>query len=237
MVDQEIESIFRFALIEEKFGSSKDIVFGSLQRLKDYLDLFHGSIDEQVKREKEGLARLFASMSQSQREAYMAYHFDDSWYHILTSQFYYSFIIWSFSVFEDLLAHICRDMKTAAQTPIRWDELRGQNKFDQAHKYFQKLLDFTQPNEDTWKKLNDSYLIRNVIVHNGGCIVNANKEQHIRKLISEMGHGISLEQDHLKITSEHCHEVIQLLHLFTSAAYLSLDELCDKIVATRDKTQ
>ena len=232
----EIGSIFRLALIEERFQASKDVVFGSLQSLKDYLDLFQLSIDKEIERENEELAQLFAKMTQPQREAYMAYHYDGTWHHILTSQFYYSFMIWAFAVFEQLLGQVCQDLETAAQTPIRWDELRGQNKLDQAQKYLQKFLGFVETGDELWKQLNDSYTIRNVIVHNGGWISNTSRETHIRDHILKTAHGISLEYDRLKITSDYCREIIQLFHRFIDEVFSSLDEVCDNIMSSLDKT-
>jgi hypothetical protein len=216
-------------MIKEKFFESKQVVFDTLTGLKDYLDLFLLVSNEQIQKQNGNFERILEKLSKAEQAAYVQQHYDDTWYQILTSQFYSSFVVWSFATFEELLSLFCMDVKLAAKTPIGWTELKG-SKIEQARKYLHTLVGFTRPQAKLWDQIEDIYLLRNLIVHNGGFVFKSNKEKHITGHIVKVMPGLELEHERIKPKAEFCIEIVRLFVAYFQEAFLSLESLCEQIV-------
>lgn len=97
-------------------------------------------------------------------------------YHHLTEHVYPkalrgSFIVSLWATFESSITQIAKFIQTRKEIELKLSDLRSSNILDQFKKYFAHILNFDlMISDDSWRKLEEVYLIRNCFAHTNGRI-------------------------------------------------------------------
>lgn len=229
------DDIIRVALVDEKFASSRDIIHVQISGLRDYLQIFDVTYSSAAEQEGRALTDLLSTMSKPQRDYYMTWEYDDRWHDTLTSQFYGSYVIWACSVFEVILSSLRRDIAIIDNdSNVVADKSRGKLAFKQYKAFLVEKFGELPPNEHTWKRIDDVYIVRNTLVHNGGWVPGTKCEEHVRNYIVRHAKGIGIEYERLTIRSDYCKSIVDLFAEFCDDAFESIGQLCEQAASQPD---
>ena len=109
------------------------------------------------------------------------------------------------ALFEDYLNQLCLSFKAANTLDVTLTDIKGSG-IDRAKNYLKKVVGISFPSQgDSWKKILDAQLIRNIVAHNAGHLDEIKHDKHLK---------VVRASDNLN------YEVFSRLHLIIEAGYL-----------------
>lgn len=128
--------------------------------------------------------------------------------------FYYSFLIYIFSEFENIVNGICREYAYESRLNIRLNDIAGRG-IERAITYMKKVAKFNLPEQ---KLISDIFLIRdirNCLAHSGGeiddnILLNRIKQN---KLISVLNQDYSSKKE-IRFNENYCKHAVDLIEKF-----------------------
>jgi len=183
-----------------------------LQKAKGDFELW---ADEEVKK-----------LPPQQRQEFYEFYSDEYWRHeekfprILRN----SFLVSALSLLEYEINVVCRRLKKDQRVEVSLSDLKGDT-LEQAKLFFKFAGLNLRYDSPTWQEINNYYLVRNCIVHNGGLIKAFKQEQKLRNYIT---HKNIISQDtieeELALTGQFCEEIIETMQAFIEELYKALTE-------------
>ncbi len=125
------------------------------------------------------------------------------------------------SLFEDYINQLCLILKKVNRSNVALKDIRGSG-IERAKTYLKKEVGIPFPSDDdSWKKILDAQLIRNIVAHNGGHLDEVQHSKHLKVV---------------KASDKLDAEVFARLHLIIEADYLpSLVSAMEKHAAALQK--
>lgn len=147
----------------------------NLDELRLFLDTTEKFIEVEEKRAIESLE------SHATHPDFWAENYPWEWQQIIGSQLRHAYLGSLLAATEYHLRQICRNAARITNSKINADDLKG-SYLEQARKYLGSVVDFSTPSNRVWETVCDLYVLRNVIVHNGGAVDREGPKKRLESL-------------------------------------------------------
>jgi hypothetical protein len=191
-------------------------ILHGLNELERYLDLTEKHLKKETKNFQTLIEEEARQMIPDERDEYFEFMSDNEWQ--LQTRFprilRNSFLVSTCSLFEIEMRGICKILQKDFNIPIPSSALNGD--ILERIKNYWKLAKLKPPSaNNTWKEINQFFLVRNCIVHNGGYIKGFRDELELNKYGSKMKilSDDTIQQE-IALNEEFCKHVIKTLRLF-----------------------
>lgn len=125
-----------------------------------------------------------------------------------------AFFMSCYSQMEIYLNSICRNCQLDQKMKLSYEDMAQQG-ISRAMSYFEKALGFDFSSNVNWLKIQQYRQLRNIVVHNGGC-VKVNELKKVKKILLNIPHFSLSRLSYLSFEPEFCLEFInvqiKLLH-------------------------
>ncbi len=127
-------------------------------------------------------------------------------------------LIMVISLFEDYLNQLCLSFERANRLNIAVNDFKGSG-IKRAKIYLEKAVGIPFPSDgDSWQRILDAQLIRNIVVHNGGHLDQIQHSKHLR--VVEASDNLDAEvfaRSHLIIESEYLPSLVSAMETHAEA--------------------
>ena len=223
----------RDAFRDELIQSGGEHAFGvyslseEISRFRFYLETLEEFIASQKKGEIERLKEQARSLPEDQRPGFWAWYYPVHWDEIFGSRLRSSFLISLVSFAETQLNQICRDTAVIGRSALKSNDLKG-SILERSRKFLEIFGQFTKPSNLEWELITRIYDVRNVLVHNNGCIFRYQHEKRLSQFVNEQS-GLSQTHDFIEIEKEFCLFYLEKIESFLQGLREEVRNLCERV--------
>ena len=204
---------------------SRWLANSNLEELRLFLDTTEEFIEAEEKRAIESLE------PHATHPDFWAENYPWEWQQIIGSQLRYAYLGSLLAATEYHLRQVCRNAAQITNSKIKADDLKGSH-LEQARKYLGSVVGFSAPSARAWEVVGDLYVLRNVIVHNGGEVDREGSKKRLESLAKRspgltMHHNVHINKDFVIFA----HNAIKAFfdELFSEQTKLHLKALNSKV--------
>jgi hypothetical protein len=204
---------FEYIFAKNRWDELEEYLSKTEKYLKEVEREFKAWVKEESKKFADAELDEWGEFYESSLDDYQRY--SEGFPRILRGSFFVSVI----SLLEYEINMICERLKKEQEIEISWSDLRGDT-LERAKLFFKLTgLDLTY-SDQTWKEINNYYLVRNCIVHNRGLIKGFGQESKLRVYITQKNiiSQDTIEQE-IALTEHYCKEIIKTTWTFFNNIY------------------
>lgn len=214
----------------------EDVLYTVIEWEIDHLEGYFITLEELIDKEER------KELSSLEREAASPNVRTDFWvdsypyyWEVFATQLRFSFVVWAIAVLERHVKRVCSSCAILAGK--EWEEPdRGFIK--NVSQFLVKQVGFSKPTKEQWDKLENTFEIRNYLVHQGVLVSNVDTKDNSRRaqtraqrirLLHETK-GIEIKNYHLEITQDFCKSILSLMKELFAELRTEHTALCKRTI-------